>query len=264
VTTLSKNAARTRRKKTVDQLPKENIVNNTTEELYAQKQPIPKLEPKTDNQKLALAMLRANKPVVFLTGSAGTGKSMIAAYHAASQLKQKRISKVYLIRPAIGVGKSIGLLPGSIDEKLNPYFAQTLAHLEKFMGSGFMHYCIDKNIIEMQPTEYIRGMSFENVVVIAEEVQNFTFDDFEMMLTRLGENCTIIFTGDFKQNDLKGKSGLNTTIELIEKTIDKEPYYLSDEDLNEMEHGIGVVVFTPEDVVRSGITRAFVKMYHNN
>jgi phosphate starvation-inducible protein PhoH len=84
------------------------------------------------------------------------------------------------------------------------------------------------------------------------------------MLTRLGENCTIIFTGDFKQNDLKGKSGLNTTIELIEKTIDKEPYYLSDEDLNEMEHGIGVVVFTPEDVVRSGITRAFVKMYHNN
>lgn len=245
--------------------PKDKFLQSVAEEeTYQQKQAIPKFEAANANQKTALAMLRAGKPVIFLTGSAGTGKSMLAAFHAASQLKQKKVNKVFLVRPAVGVGKSIGLLPGTIEEKLTPYFAQTLTHLEKFMGHGFIRYCLEKEIIEMKPTEYIRGMSFEDSVVIAEECQNFTYADFEMMLTRLGDNCTIIFTGDVKQNDLKGASGLNTTIELLEDMMDKAPSYLNDDDLDAMDNSIGIVEFTPDDVVRSGLTRAFVKMYYNN
>lgn len=234
------------------------------EDTYQQKQSAPKFEAATNNQKRALAMFKEKRSVVFLTGFAGTGKSMLAAYHAASELRQKHVDKVYLVRPAVAVGKSIGLLPGEIKDKLLPYFAQTLSHLEKFMGNGFLKYCMEKDIIEMQPAEYLRGRSFERCVVIVEESQNFTKEEFEMVLTRLGIGCTLIFTGDVKQHDLRGESGLAQTIALFQKMNTEQPDYLSDEDLDEIDSNVGIVQFTVDDVVRSGITKAFVKMYHHN
>ena len=226
--------------------------------------PISRLEPKNNNQRIALQYLNSNTPVVFLTGSAGTGKSLLAAYRAASLLKSKQIHKVFLVRPAVSVGKSVGMLPGDIKEKLAPYFAQTLAHVEKFLGPGGMKYCTNHDQIEMKPVEYLRGMSFENCMVIAEEVQNFTSEEMEMMLTRLGQNCQIVFTGDTKQHDLKGVSGLSATIKLLDKMLQTHPEYMSSDDMAELDEGIGIVRFMPEDVVRSGLTRAFVRMYHNN
>lgn len=225
---------------------------------------VEKLEPKNQNQKIALSYLNSGTPIVFLTGSAGTGKSLLAAYRAASQLVNKRIQKVFLVRPAVSVGKSVGMLPGDIKEKLGPYFAQTMAHIEKFMGKGQMIAALDYNKIEMKPVEYLRGMSFEDCIVIAEEVQNFTTEEMEMMLTRLGENCQIIFTGDTKQHDLKGVSGLDTTIKLLDRMLQTHPEYMTQEDMDELDDGIGIVRFKPEDVVRRGLTKAFVKMYYNN
>lgn len=227
-------------------------------------QPLARLEPKNDNQKKALYYLNSSTPIVFLTGSAGTGKSMLAAFRGANLLKAKKVKKVYLVRPAVSVGKSVGLLPGEIEDKLAPYFAQTLAHLTKFMGEGAMTYCLNHKVIEMKPVEYLRGMSFEDCLVIAEEVQNFTTEEMEMMLTRLGENCQIVFTGDTKQHDLKGVSGLASTVKLLDRMVDTKPDYMADEDMDELEQGIGIVRFQPEDVVRSGLTRALVKMYYNN
>lgn len=223
---------------------------------------VQKFEPKNQRQKTALSYLVSGKPVVFLTGSAGTGKSMLATHRAATLLTSKKINKVYLVRPAVSVGKSIGLLPGEIKEKLAPYFAQTVVHLRKFLGSH-LDYCLEKDVIEMKPVEYLRGMSFEDCVVICEEVQNFTSEEMEMVLTRLGENCTIIFTGDTKQHDLKGSSGLDLTISLINKTLQTHPEYMAHEDMDRLDDDIGVVQFLPEDVVRSGLTRAFVKMYYH-
>lgn len=226
---------------------------------------LPKLEPKNSNQRLALSYLNdASKTVVFLTGSAGTGKSMLAAYRAATLLKQKKINKVYLVRPAVVVGKSVGMLPGDVKEKLGPYFKQTMTHLRKFLGNGFMTYCLNKEVIEMQPVEYLRGQSFEDCLVIAEEVQNFTAEEMEMMLTRMGEGGEIIFTGDTKQHDLRGISGLAKTIELIGNMLSSHPSYLNHEDIDNLDAGIGIVQFKPEDVVRSGLTRTFVKIFYNN
>ena len=258
-----------RRKKLIenDEKPaaKEKFLEVAREEnLYAQKQSIPKFEAATNNQKKALAMFRDGRSVIFLTGAAGTGKSILAAFHAATQLRQKLVNKLYLVRPAVAVGKSIGLLPGEIADKMAPYFAQTINHLEKFMGHGYMQYCLEKGIIEMKPAEYMRGMSFENCVVVCEESQNFTREDFEMTLTRLGKGCTLILTGDTKQHDLKGESGLSQTITLIKKTQSEQPAYMNDEDLEQMDSNIGIVEFTMDDVVRSGITKSFVKMYHHN
>lgn len=221
------------------------------------------LEAKNQNQRLALSYLES-KPIVFLTGSAGTGKSMLAAYRAANRLKAKAVKKIYLVRPAVVVGKSVGMLPGEIEDKLGPFFAQTLTHLQKFLGHGMMTYALNKKVIEMQPVEYLRGRSFEDCIVIAEEVQNFTPEEMEMMLTRLGENCQIIFTGDTKQHDLKGDSGLDITIKLLDKMLQTHPEYMTHEDMDELDEGVGIVRFKPEDVVRRGLTKAFVKMYYNN
>ena len=220
-----------------------------------------KLEAKNQNQKIALSYLNTGTPVVFLTGSAGTGKSLLAAYRAATQLREKKVEKIILMRPAVATGKSIGLLPGEIEEKMAPYFRQTLIHLRKFLGPG--NYLENKKI-EMFPVEYGRSNSFEDCIVLVEEAQNFTAEEFEMMLTRLGKNCQMIFTGDTKQHDLKGDSGLKTTISLLQKIQTTRPHYMADDDLDVLDEGIGIVQFKPEDVVRSGLTRAFVKMYYNN
>lgn len=230
---------------------------------YAAK-PAATLSAKTPNQKLALSYLNSGTPIVLLTGSAGTGKSLLAAYRAATQLRNKSIDKVILMRPAVATGKSIGLLPGEVNEKLGPYFRQTLIHLGRFLGQGHMTYALEKGQIEMFPVEYARGNSFENCIVIAEEAQNFDAAEFEMMFTRLGENCQMIFTGDTKQHDLKGDSGLKTTLKLISHVREYQPFYLDDSDYDHIMDDIGIVEFKPEDVVRSGLTRAFVKLYYNN
>jgi len=226
-------------------------------------QVIPKFSPANENQNIAVRMLRAGKSVVVLRGSAGVGKSLIAAWWAATQLKEKKTEKIWLLRPAVSTGKSIGLLKGTEEEKLLPYFIQTITHLENFMGSGFLSYCLEKKKIEMKAVEYLRGYSFEDCIVIVEESQNFTREDMEMVLTRLGKNATIILTGDEKQHDLRGVSGLEQTVQLIENTLADEPDYMKDEDLDAIENKFGVVTFTPDDVMRSGLTRAFVKMYYN-
>lgn len=223
-----------------------------------------KLEPANPRQKELLAMLREGRQAVFAQGSAGTGKSMIAAYRAAELLRDKKIDKIYLVRANVSTGKSLGALPGTIDEKLLPFFKQTFAHLEKFMGRGFLTYCTNNKIVEMQSVEHIRGMSIENAFVIVEESQNLTAGDLEAILTRVGEGSQFVFTGDHKQNDLKGNSGLLHTINLVLSTLKDEPEYLTDEDLDCLEENIGIITFLPEDVVRSGLCRVLVKMYYHN
>lgn len=221
-----------------------------------------KLTPLNPRQSAAMAMLRTGQYITVLAGSAGTGKSIIAVEHASMLLIAKKIDKVYLVRPHEGMGKSVGLLPGDIKEKLAPFFAQTVRHFEKFLGVGHTAACLADGKIEMMAAEHLRGMSFENCLVISEESQNFTHEQFETVLTRLGDNCQIVFTGDEKQNDLRGGSGLKSTVAMIQRAVAEEPNYLTNEDLDELEHGVGAVQFLPEDVVRHGLTRALVKLYY--
>lgn len=265
---MSKQAVRHRRTKVeldvVKPQTKGKFLQEALEIEQQQQSAVPRLEAKNANQKLALAMMREGRSVIFLAGSAGVGKSLLACYHAATQLKAKKIEKVYLVRPAVSVGKSIGLLPGTIQDKMLPFMAQTLEHLAKFMGHGYLKYCIEKEIVVFQPAEYLRGLSVQDAIVISEESQNFTKDEFQMVLTRLGENAQIIFTGDQSQHDLRGVSGIEDTIALIERICKEQPDYLQDEDLDQLQDNIGIVRFTPDDVVRSGLTRALVKVYYHN
>lgn len=233
-------------------------------EIEVQQTVVPKFVPATQNQKLAVSLLRGGAKVLFLQGSSGTGKSMLAAWWASCLMKEKKVDKIFLVRPSVATGKTAGYLPGTEHEKLLPFFAQTLTHLGTFMGQGYLTYCVDKELIELKSGEYLRGRSFERACVLVEEGQNFTDSDLEMVLTRMGKDSMLLLTGDTKQNDLRGASGFGTTISLINKMVESQPDYLNDEDIAALESLVGCVEFTPEDVVRSGLTRAFVKMYYNN
>jgi phosphate starvation-inducible PhoH-like protein len=264
---MSNNARRNKKKEVLETKPQPKskfLQTETTPEGEIVQPNLPKFEAKTNSQKKALAALRSGASVVFMIGSAGSGKSMLASYEAASSLKQKKVDKIYLARPNVATGKTIGMLPGTLEEKLEPFFAQTIEHLRKFMGSGFTNYCLRTKTIEMKAIEYLRGTSFENCIVILEESQNFTADDLEMVLTRIGNNCRLILTGDTRQNDLKGNSGLAKTLKLLEDMIELAPDYLDDEDMKELDDNVAIIEFKPEDVVRSGITKSFVKIYYNN
>ncbi len=221
-----------------------------------------KIEPRGANQIRMLGALRAGKQVVYGIGVAGSGKSLLAAYYAAELLRAKRINKIFLIRPNVHCGKSVGMLKGSLSEKLTPFFLQTIAHLEKFLGKGYTNYCMEKEVIEMCAVEYCRGTSFEDCFVICEEAQGFTVDDFEMMLTRIGKNAQMCFTGDERQVDLKDTTGLSKTIEMFERVKKERPDYLDTDDMNEFITNLSITRFTFDDVQRSPMVKALTKLYY--
>lgn len=260
---MSNGAKRFTRKKKVEQeLPA--VHKEKFDVVVPSHQVAQKLLAQTENQALQLKYQQEGRKVVFAIGAAGSGKSFLAAYHAAEQLRKKHVEKIILLRPNVSAGKTLGMLPGTLEEKLSVFFTQTLDHLSKFMGKGFTKYALDKGLIQMQSMEHLRGLSIENAVVISEESQNMTADDLEMTLSRIGDNCQFIFTGDQKQTDLKYNSGLMSTVSMILNTIDKAPSYMTEEDMYELDHNIGVVNYTMQDVVRSGLCKSFVKMYHHN
>jgi len=221
-----------------------------------------KIEPRGANQNRMLSALHAGKQIVFGIGVAGSGKSLLAAYYAAELLRAKRISKIFLVRPNVHAGKSVGMLKGSLSEKLMPFFLQTVAHLEKFLGKGYTNYCLEKEVIEMCAVEYCRGTSFEDCFIICEEAQGFTVDDFEMMLTRIGQNAQMCFTGDERQVDLKETTGLSKTIEMFERVKQDRPEYLDTDDMNEFLANLSITRFTFEDVQRSPMVKALTKLYY--
>lgn len=221
------------------------------------------IDPRGENQKKALTALKSGKQINYLVGVAGTGKSMLAAYHASNLIKSKKIDKVYLVRPAVSCGKTNGLIPGDLHSKLLPWFLQTIHHFESFLGKGFAGYCLSKKIIELCAAEHMRGMSFQDCVVITEESQNFTEDEFEMMLTRIGENCQMIFTGDQTQHDMRGTSGLVATLDMLENVRkNTPPDYLDENDIYEFINNVAITHFTFDDVQRSPMVKALTKLYY--
>lgn len=256
--TMQKPAVRKRTRKTKQEMGEEKIIKDR----HIQEHTVPKLEAKTGNQSKALAAMRDGRQLVILSGAAGTGKSMLSAYIAATKLRTNQIDKIILIRSLISTSKSIGAIPGSVNDKLYPVLSPILSHLEYFLGKAYLTYALEKEIIQMMPLEFIRGASFSDSVIIAEEVQNNTPSEIMSLVTRLGENSFLYMTGDKKQNDLRGTT---TGIEYVQQIIEK--YSLPEnsvgwEETEEFVNNTAVITFTNDDVVRSGITKAFVKAFN--
>lgn len=199
------------------------------------------LEAKTEKQKEYLAALRG-PDVVVAVGYSGTGKSYMAAVHAANQYLNKEIDKIILTRPNVAVGKDLGYLPGELADKFTPWVMPILDTLIEVMGKGVVETAIKNGNIEFAPLAYMRGRSFQNAFIILDEASNTTAQEIVLFMTRIGDNTKVVINGDILQQDIKGTSGLQVVLDISRKY---------DIDVALIEFGI-------EDIVRSPICKAWV------
>jgi phosphate starvation-inducible PhoH-like protein len=229
VTDFPKKQTRTRRKT--------NYKNAAAKEVSG-------LVPVNDKQKELLDSLKSNNQI-FILGPAGTGKTYVTATYAADLYTLKEIDRIVITRPHVAVGKDIGFLPGSLEEKTYPWALPVLDVLQKHLGKGTVDTAIKNGNIEMAPLALMRGRSFDNAFIIVDETQNITIHELKMLLTRVGEGSKIVLNGDAQQSDLKEGDGLSKAIHLAKKHMLPVP----------------VVEFGVDDIVRSDICAEWVKIF---
>ncbi len=210
----------------------------------ASSKPTSGITPRTDKQKELIDAIKASSQVLIL-GPAGTGKTYVTATCAADLYTLKEIDKIIITRPHVAVGKDIGFLPGTLEEKAQPWALPVLDVLVKHLGRGAVDTGLKSGNIEIAPLALMRGRSFDNAFIIADEAQNIEIPEIKMLLTRVGEGSTIVMNGDIQQSDLKGASGLSKVIHLSKKHMLDVP----------------VVEFGVDDIVRSGICAEWVKVF---
>lgn len=200
---------------------------------------------KTPGQKEILKAAAAND-IVFTIGPAGTGKTYTSVALAVKALKERKVKKIVLARPAVEAGETLGFLPGDLREKIDPYLRPLYDALEDMIEYDRLEMHLAKNSIEIAPLAYMRGRTLNNAFVILDEAQNTTNMQMKMFLTRIGFNSKAIITGDITQTDLphKQKSGL-ISIQNILKDI----------------NGISFVYLDENDVVRHKLVRDIIEAY---
>jgi len=200
---------------------------------------------KTPNQKLMVKACDEND-IVFAIGPAGTGKTYTSVAIAVKALKEKKVKKIVLVRPAVEAGESLGFLPGDLKMKIDPYLRPLYDALEEMIDHDRLDLHMTKNIIEIAPLAYMRGRTLNNAFVILDEAQNATHMQMKMFLTRLGFNSRAIITGDVTQTDLpKMKQSGLISIQQILKDIE----------------GIKFVYLDQSDVVRHKLIRQIISAY---
>ncbi len=200
------------------------------------------INPRSETQKKYIEFLR-KYPLVFSIGPAGTGKTYLAVAVALEHLREEKVERIILARPAVEAGESLGFLPGSFQEKVDPYLRPLYDALFDMLPYDRIKRLMDTGIIEIAPLAYMRGRTLSNAFVILDEAQNTNYLQMKMFLTRIGLKTRVAVTGDITQIDLKDKkeSGL-VVAEKILKGIE----------------GIKFVYFGPEDVIRHPIVKSII------
>ena len=181
--------------------------------------------------------------IIFGIGSAGTGKTYIAATYAAGELFHRRIKKIILTRPNVETGRGLGFLPGTLEEKYAPYLEPFDQIFTNSLGRGFYEYALNRNQIVPKPLGFMRGTTFEDCIVLLDEAQNATRDEMKMILSRIGKNCKIIVSGDQEQSDINN-SGLLDAAQRLEGI-----------------ENIEIIRFRDEDIVRSKLCKQIILAY---
>ena len=172
------------------------------------------IRPKTAGQSRYIDAIRANT-VTFCIGPAGTGKTYLAMAMAVAALKRHEVGRIVLTRPVVEAGENLGFLPGTLEEKIDPYVRPLFDALFDMCDMERANALIDQGVIEIAPLAYMRGRTLNDAFVILDEAQNTTPEQMKMFLTRLGFNSKFIVTGDATQRDLPRKKGGLTDIEQI-------------------------------------------------
>ncbi|GAB2674899.1 PhoH family protein [Nocardia goodfellowii] len=174
------------------------------------------IRPKTLNQKRYVDMIDANT-IVFGIGPAGTGKTYLAMAKAVQALQAKQVTRIILTRPAVEAGERLGFLPGTLNEKIDPYLRPLYDALHDMMDPEAIPKLMAAGVIEVAPLAYMRGRSLNDAFIILDEAQNTTAEQMKMFLTRLGFGSKMVVTGDISQVDLPGgaRSGLRAASEIL-------------------------------------------------
>src|SRR4026209_1492942 len=205
----------------------------------------PPVTPKTVGQKKYVEAIRAYD-VTFGIGPAGTGKTYLAMAMAVSHLKEGKVQRIILTRPAVEAGEALGFLPGDLYEKIDPYLRPLLDALHDMMPAEDIQKYRERGIIEIAPLAYMRGRTLNHAFIILDEAQNATAEQMFMFLTRLGYSSKAVITGDITQIDLppNKKSGLVEAKQALRSV-----------------EGVAVVEFTKRDIVRHPLVQRIISAY---
>src|SRR6266851_2321634 len=203
------------------------------------------LAPKTVNQRRYLEAIERND-LVFGVGPAGTGKTYLAVAMGISALIAKKVSRIILTRPAVEAGERLGFLPGTLQEKVDPYLRPLYDALYDMLEADKVEKFIERNVIEVAPIAFMRGRTLNDSFIILDEAQNSTPEQMKMVLTRQGFNSKMVVNGDITQIDLPGgkRSGLLDALDVLRGV-----------------EGISFIQFDERDVVRHSLVQRIVKAY---
>ena len=158
--------------------------------------------PKTKSQEIYASMLRSkSKKIVIATGPAGTGKTMFATEFAIRNFLLGKCERIVFTRPSVAVDEELGFLPGTLEDKMAPWIRPIYDILYQFMTPQEVVELMEDKVIEIAPLGFMRGRTFKNCWIVADEMQNSTISQMKMLLTRLGENSRLVITGDLEQHD---------------------------------------------------------------
>jgi phosphate starvation-inducible PhoH-like protein len=209
-----------------------NELNNGTESVILHGVGGKVIKAKTFNQKKLVDSMQRND-MVFAIGPAGTGKTYTGVALAVSALKEKKVKRIILTRPAVEAGENLGFLPGDLNEKLDPYMQPLYDALRDMIPNEKLKSYIEKGIIQIAPLAFMRGRTLDNAFVILDEAQNTTHAQMKMFLTRMGKNAKFMITGDPGQIDLPRRiiSGLKEVLLILKDTKGIKIIYLDDKDV---------------------------------
>lgn len=207
--------------------------------------------PKNLSQETYLLKLNdPQKMIIFAIGPAGTGKTMLGVQWAIDQLKQGASDKIIITRPAVSVDEQHGFLPGDLNQKMEPWTKPIMDVFAENYSAREIAHMLEEGVIEISPLAYMRGRTFKNAVVVADEMQNATPSQMKMLLTRLGQNSKMVVTGDLQQADRPSTNGL---LEFLQLFNDFENHRYVD-----------LVHFTVGDVERHEAVKEILAIYGDN
>jgi len=203
---------------------------------------------RNSNQKLYLSKLYAESTsIVLAIGPAGTGKTMLAVQYGIKMFQEGLVDKIIVTRPAVSVDEDLGFLPGDLNEKMAPWTRPIFDVLGEYYQKKDIAKMLEEGVIEISPLAYMRGRTFKNAYIVADEMQNATINQMKMLLTRLGEGSKMVVTGDLAQADRLSDNGLIDFCKLLEQ---KE--YL--------EH-IDIIQFDARDIERHNAVKEVLAVY---
>ncbi len=203
------------------------------------------VQPRSPNQRKYVEAIEQSD-MTFGLGPAGTGKTYLAVAMAVSALMAKKVSRIILVRPAVEAGERLGFLPGSLQEKVDPYLRPLYDALYDLLDQEKVDKLLERNVIEVAPLAFMRGRTLSDAFIIMDEAQNTTMEQMKMFVTRLGNNSKAVITGDLTQTDLPNpkKSGLLEALNVLTGV-----------------EGIRFCHFEDVDVVRHHLVQRIVRAY---